>query len=145
MLFLDEEDYELNDLETEKDEQIEDKEDDKEQVEESKDDENDEESFEGKVLRKRRHSSACRGRNSRRNSAASQGADNLQGWFIRNIYTLYRGYQMSVGLILYLLNKLNKSILCKPLVSIILFYSISSINLVTSLHEFNIYFYHIPP
>ena len=51
----------------------------------------------------------------------------------------YRGYQMSVGLILNLLNKLNKSILCEPLASI-LFYSTSSINLVMNLHKFNILF-----
>ena len=38
-------------------------------------------------------------------------------------YYIHRGYQMSVGLILNLLNELNKSILCEPLVSIILFYS----------------------
>ena len=53
---------------------------------------------------------------------------------------LYRGYQMSVGLILNLLNELNKSILCEPLASIILFYSMSSINLVMNLYEFNILF-----
>ena len=52
----------------------------------------------------------------------------------------YRGYQMSVGLILNVLNKLNKSILCEPLESIILFYSTSSINLLMNLHEFNILF-----
>ena len=46
---------------------------------------------------------------------------------------IYRGYQMSVGLILTLLNKLNGSIEAR----IILFYSTSSINLVMDLHEFN--------
>ena len=46
---------------------------------------------------------------------------------------------MSVGLILNLLNELNKSILCEPLASI-LFYSTSSINLVMNLHEFNVLF-----
>ena len=40
---------------------------------------------------------------------------------------MYRRYQMSVGLLPNLLNKVNKSILCEPLASIILFYSMSSI------------------
>ena len=48
---------------------------------------------------------------------------------------LYRGYQMSVSL-----NKLNKSILCKPLASMILFYSTSSINLVLNMYKFSILF-----
>ena len=43
---------------------------------------------------------------------------------------------MSVGLILNLLNELNKSILCEPLVS--------SINLVMNLHKFNILFITYP-
>jgi hypothetical protein len=47
---------------------------------------------------------------------------------------------MSVGLILNLLNELNKIILCEPLSSIILFYSTNSINLELNLHEFNILF-----
>ena len=51
---------------------------------------------------------------------------------------LNRGYQMSVGEILNLMNELNKSILCEPLESIILFYSTSSINIIMNLHEFNI-------
>ena len=51
-----------------------------------------------------------------------------------------RGYQMSVGLILNSLNELNKSILCQPLATIILFYSTRSINLVMNQHEFNILF-----
>ena len=55
-----------------------------------------------------------------------------------------RGYQMSVGLILYLLNELNKNILCGPLVSIIFIYSMSSINLVMNLHEFNVLFITYP-
>ena len=33
---------------------------------------------------------------------------------------IYRGYQMSVGLILSVLNELNKSVLCEPLTSTIL-------------------------
>ena len=53
-------------------------------------------------------------------------------------YQIHRGYQMSVGLILNLLNELNKSILCEPLASMILFYLSSSINLVMNLHKFNI-------
>ena len=44
---------------------------------------------------------------------------------------------MSVGLILNLFD-LNKSILCEPLICIILFYSTSSIYLVMNMHEFNI-------
>ena len=52
----------------------------------------------------------------------------------------YREYQMSVGLILNLLNKLNKCILCESLTSIMSFYSTSSINLVMYQHEFNILF-----
>jgi hypothetical protein len=55
-------------------------------------------------------------------------------------FIIYRGYWMSVGLILNLLNELNKIILCEPLASIILFYSTSSINLVLNLHEYNILF-----
>ena len=51
---------------------------------------------------------------------------------------------MSVGLLLNLLNKLKKSILCYPLASIILFYSTSSINLLMNLHKFNILFLHTP-
>ena len=51
---------------------------------------------------------------------------------------------MSVGLILNLLNELNKCILCEPLVSIISFYSTSSINLVMNLHKFNILFITYP-
>ena len=47
---------------------------------------------------------------------------------------------MSIGLILNLLNKLNKRILCEPLTSMTLFYSTSSINLVMNLHEFDILF-----
>ena len=47
---------------------------------------------------------------------------------------------MSVGLILNLVNDLNKSILCEPMASIILFYSMSSIHLVMNLYEFNILF-----
>ena len=53
---------------------------------------------------------------------------------------IHRGYQMSVNLLLNLLNELNKSILYEPLASIILFYSTSSVNLVLNLHEFNILF-----
>ena len=53
---------------------------------------------------------------------------------------IYRGYQMSVGLILNLLNQLNKSIICEPMTRLILFYSKSSINLVMNLHDFNILF-----
>ena len=52
------------------------------------------------------------------------------------------GYQISVDSVLILLNKFNKSILCKPLTSIS-FHSTSSINLVMNLHEFNTV-YHIP-
>ena len=51
---------------------------------------------------------------------------------------------MSVGLILNLLNELNKNILCEPLANKILFYSTSSINLVMDLHEFNILFITYP-
>ena len=51
---------------------------------------------------------------------------------------------MSVGLILNLLNELNKSILCEPQMSIILFYSTSSINFVMNLHKFNILFITYP-
>jgi hypothetical protein len=43
-------------------------------------------------------------------------------------FEIHRGYGMSVGLILNLLNELNKIILCEPLASKILFYSTSSIN-----------------
>jgi hypothetical protein len=50
---------------------------------------------------------------------------------------------MSVGVILNLLNELNKIILCEPLASIILLYSMSSINLVLNLHKYNILIYHI--
>ena len=53
---------------------------------------------------------------------------------------IYRRYQMSVGLILNLLNEMNKSILCEPVASIILFYTTSSINFIMNLHEFNIIF-----
>ena len=52
-------------------------------------------------------------------------------------FIYYKGYQMSLGLILNLLNELNKSVVCKPLASIILFYSTNSINLIMNLHEFN--------
>ena len=55
-----------------------------------------------------------------------------------------RGNKMSLGLILNLLNELNKSISCEPLVIIILFYSTSSIPLVMNLHEFNIPFITYP-
>ena len=51
---------------------------------------------------------------------------------------------MRVGLILNLLNKLNKTMLCEPLVSMILFHSASSIILVMNLHEFNILFITYP-
>jgi hypothetical protein len=49
---------------------------------------------------------------------------------------------MSLGLILNLLNELNKIILCEPLANIEenRFYSTSSINLVLNLHEYNILF-----
>ena len=47
---------------------------------------------------------------------------------------------MSVGLILNILNKLNKGVLCEPLASILLFYSMNSITLVINMHEFNILF-----
>jgi hypothetical protein len=47
---------------------------------------------------------------------------------------------MSVGLILNLLNELNKIILCEPLASITLFYLMSSIDLVLNLHKYNILF-----
>ena len=47
---------------------------------------------------------------------------------------------MSVGLRLNLLNELNKSIVCEPLASILLLYSMTSINLVLNLHKFNILF-----
>ena len=60
------------------------------------------------------------------------------------ILIVYRGYQMSVGLMLDLLNKFNKSLLCEPLASIILFYSTRSINLVTNLYEFNFLFITYP-
>ena len=56
---------------------------------------------------------------------------------------VHRGYQMSVGLMLSLLNELNKSILYEPLASII-FYSASSINLVMNMPEFNILFITYP-
>ena len=59
-------------------------------------------------------------------------------------YESYREYQMSAGVILSLLNEFNKSVLCEPLASIILFYSKSSINLVMNLHEFNILFITYP-
>ena len=51
---------------------------------------------------------------------------------------------MTVGLILNLMKMLNKSILCEPLVSIILFYSTSSINLVMNLHHLIFYLSLIP-
>ena len=51
---------------------------------------------------------------------------------------------MSVGLILNLLNELNKSILCKPLANITVFHSTSSIHLVIILNEFNIPFITYP-
>ena len=58
---------------------------------------------------------------------------------------MYRGYQISEGLIMNLLNELNKCISCEPLVSIILCYSTSSIKLVMNLHEYLIlYFSHTP-
>ena len=65
----------------------------------------------------------------------------------RNLMKIYNGYQMSIGLILNLLNELNKSILCEPLTSVIhvLFYSTSSLNLVLNLHEFNNLFITYPP
>ena len=45
-------------------------------------------------------------------------------------YALYRGSQMSIGLILNLLKKLNKSILCVPLASIIhMYYFIQQVQL----------------
>ena len=47
---------------------------------------------------------------------------------------------MSVGLILNLLNELNKSSIMRAFGSIILFYSMISINLVMNLHKFNILF-----
>jgi hypothetical protein len=47
---------------------------------------------------------------------------------------------MSVGLILNLLNNLNKIIFYNPLAKIILFYSTSSINLVLNLHKYDILF-----
>jgi hypothetical protein len=50
-----------------------------------------------------------------------------------------RGYWMSVGLILNLLNELDK-IIWEPLGSIILFYLTSSINLVLNLHKYEILF-----
>jgi hypothetical protein len=55
-------------------------------------------------------------------------------------YTLNGGHWMSVGLLLNLLNQLNKIILCEPLASIILFYSTSSINFVLNPHECSILF-----
>ena len=55
------------------------------------------------------------------------------------------GYQMSVGLVLKLLNELTKSILiCKPLASRILLYTMSSIFLVMNLHKFKFYLSHRP-
>ena len=57
---------------------------------------------------------------------------------------MHKGYQMCVGLILILFNKLNKNISRNPLASIILLYSISLINLVKNLHEFNILFITFP-
>ena len=51
---------------------------------------------------------------------------------------------MSVGLIMILLNELNKSLSCESLASII-FNSMSSINLVMNLHEFDILFITHPP
>ena len=65
--------------------------------------------------------------------------DNVLPAFILN-----RGYQMSVGLILNLLNYLIKVLFCEPLTSIKLFYSPSSINLVLNLYEFNILFVTYP-
>ena len=47
---------------------------------------------------------------------------------------------MNIGLILNLLNELNKSIFCESLVSIILFYLTRLINLVMNLNECNILF-----
>ena len=52
---------------------------------------------------------------------------------------------MSVGFILNLMNKLNKRILCEHFVSIILFYSTSSINLVMNLTNLIFYLQHTPP
>ena len=49
-----------------------------------------------------------------------------------------RGYQMSVGFNTEFMERVG--ILFEPLASIILFYSISSINLVMNLHEFNLLF-----
>jgi hypothetical protein len=54
------------------------------------------------------------------------------------LLSIYRGYWMSVSLILNLLHDLNTIILCEPLASIISFYSTSSINSVINLNEFNI-------
>ena len=61
------------------------------------------------------------------------------------ICLIYWGYQMSVGVILHLLNELNKRILCKPLVSIKVFYLTSTINLVMNIHDFDILFITYPP
>jgi hypothetical protein len=47
---------------------------------------------------------------------------------------------MGVCLILNLLNQLNKIILCEPMASITLFYSMTSINLVLNRHDYNILF-----
>ena len=67
-----------------------------------------------------------------------------KGQYVVTKFDINRGYQTSVGLILSLLNELNKRILCEPLESIILFYSTSSIILVINLHEFNILFITYP-
>jgi hypothetical protein len=55
-----------------------------------------------------------------------------------------RGYWMSVGPILNLLDDLDTVILCEPLASKILSYSTSSINSVINLHEYNILFITCP-
>ena len=49
---------------------------------------------------------------------------------------------MSVCVILNLLNEMNGSILCDPLVSMMLFYLINSINLVMNQHKLDFYLSH---
>jgi hypothetical protein len=57
----------------------------------------------------------------------------------------YREHSMSVSSILNLLHELNKTILCEPLASMLI-YSTSAINSVMNLHEFNTKYsiYHTP-
>jgi hypothetical protein len=75
---IDEDDYENNEVENETEEHLDDKEECTKEEQDGGDDENEGDIPESKHLTKRRHSSACRGRNSRRNSA-SKGEDNFPG------------------------------------------------------------------